>query len=95
MSDELNAVQLAKLLSTCLVVRGSQLSVVRRLASPHIVQIQTSLLSWITKKIAGYEKNKNKKGLKTAVAFFRVLLPLLNALPSADALKMYVFWGAV
>lgn len=86
--DEGNAVQLAKLLSTCLIVRGSQLSVLRRLSSPYIVQIHTNLLSWITKKIAGYERNANKKGLKKAIAFFRVLIPLLNALPSGDALKM-------
>lgn len=91
MPNEGNAVQLAKLLSTCLIVRGSQLSVLRRLSSPYIVQIQTNLLSWIAKKIAGYEKNKNKKGLKTAIVFFRVLVPLLNSLPSVDALKVYVF----
>jgi cohesin complex subunit SA-1/2 len=91
--NEGNAVQLAKLLSTCLVVRGSQLSILRRLSSPYIVQIQTNLITWITKKIAGYEKNKNKKGLKTAIAFFRVLIPLLNALPSPDALKVYVLCG--
>src|SRR5258706_13545387 len=52
-----------------------------------------NLLSWIMKKIAGYERNKNKKGLKTAITFFHVLIPLLNALPSADALKTYVSWS--
>lgn len=95
MPNEENAVQLAKLLSTCLVVRGSQLSILRRLPSRFVVQIQTNLLSWITKKITGYEKNNNKKGLKTAILFFRVLVPLLNALVGADALKMYlsIIWS--
>ena len=37
---------------------GSQLSVLCRLSSTYIVQIQATLLSWITKKIAGYEKSK-------------------------------------
>jgi len=86
--NESHTVQLAKLLSTCFVVRGSQLSILRRLPSQYIVQVQTNLLSWIIKRIAGYQKNNNKKGLKSAITFFRALIPLLNAVPSAEALKV-------
>jgi len=98
-SDEGNAVQLSKLLSTCLIVRGSQLSVLRRLPSQYIIQIQTNLLSWVAKRIAAYENNKNKKSLRQAIAFFKVLVPLLGAIQSRDALKMcdiqYFVWNAV
>ncbi|KAJ3515607.1 hypothetical protein NLJ89_g1655 [Agrocybe chaxingu] len=79
--DETNAVQLAKLLSTCFIVRGNQLSVLRRLDSD--------------KRIATYEKNKNKRGLKSAIALFRVLIPLLSAVPSRDALKIKAHMGQV
>jgi cohesin complex subunit SA-1/2 len=87
--DEGNAIQLSKLLSTCFIVRGSQLSVLRRLPSQYIIQIQTNLLSWIAKRIAAYENNKNKKSLKQAIGFFKVLVPLLGAIQSRDALKMW------
>lgn len=86
--DELNATQLAKLLATCFVVRGNQLSVIRRLPTQYIIQIQTNLLSWISKRLAGYAANENKKSFKSAIDFFRVLTPLLNAIDSRDALKM-------
>jgi cohesin complex subunit SA-1/2 len=79
---------LAKLLSTCFIVRGSQLSILRRLDNQYIVQIHTNLLSWIAKRIATYENNKNKKSLKSAIGFFRVLMPLLGAIQSRDALKV-------
>ncbi|KAF9559794.1 hypothetical protein CPC08DRAFT_666116 [Agrocybe pediades] len=87
-SDEANAVQLAKLISTAFVVRGSQLSVLRRLPTQNVIQIQTHLISWIGKRIMGYEANKNKKSLRLAIAFFKVLLPLLSTLHSRDALKI-------
>ena len=88
-SDDGNAIQLSKLLSTCFIVRGSQLSVLRRLPSQYIIQIQMNLLSWIAKRIAVYENNKNKKSLKQAIGFFKVLVPLLGAIQSRDALKMW------
>ncbi|KAF8153202.1 hypothetical protein B0H34DRAFT_800432 [Crassisporium funariophilum] len=86
--NEGNSVQLAKLLSTCFVVRGSQLSILRRLETQYIVKIHMNLLTWIGKRIAMYEKNKNKKALKNAIGFFRVLVPLLGAVQSRDALKI-------
>jgi hypothetical protein len=56
---------------TCLIVCGSQLSVLR----------PNSYKSAFV-KIARYERLKNKKGLKKAIAFFRVLIPSLNSSPS-------------
>ena len=90
--DESNAILLAKLLSSSFVIRGSQLSIVRRLDSQYIVQIHTQLLNWIGKKLAAYENSKNKKGLKTAVMFFKVMVPLFSIIQSRDALKMSVFF---
>lgn len=86
--DESNAIQLTKLLSSCFILRGSQLSIIRRLDSTYVVQIQTQLITWITRKLAGYISNKNKKQTKVALSFFKVLIPLINAVPSKDALKM-------
>ena len=83
-----NAVALAKVLSSCFIVRGSQLAVLRRLDTEHIIQIQINLLSWIIGRIAAYEKNKNKKGLRLAIGFFKVLVPLIGPIPTRDALKM-------
>lgn len=86
--DESDAVQLAKLLATCFVIRGSQLSIVRRLDGQFVVHVHNELLSWIVKRIAVYESNKNKKSLKSAISFFRVLTPLLGTIQSREALKM-------
>jgi len=80
---------LSKLLVSCFLIRGAQLSVVRRLESQFIVEIHVGLLTWIGKHLAVYEKNQNKKSRKIAAGFFRVLLPLLSV-ESNDALKMYV-----
>ncbi|EAU84056.2 cohesin subunit [Coprinopsis cinerea okayama7 len=86
--DEAEAVQLAKLLSQSFVLRGSQLTVLRRLDPQHIVAIHTNLLNWIAKRMSVYENNKNKKGMKTALSFFRVLVALATGLQSGDALKI-------
>lgn len=86
--DESNALLLAKLLSSSFAIRGSQLSIVRRLDSQYIVQIHTQLLNWIGKKLAAYENNKNKKGLKMAVMFFKVMVPLFSIIQSRDALRI-------
>ncbi|KAG6838364.1 hypothetical protein C0991_012293, partial [Blastosporella zonata] len=85
--DETNSVQLAKLLATCFAIRGSQLSIIRRLDSQYVVQVHAELVSWIVKRIAIYESNKNKKSIKLAVLFFKALVPLLGVISSRDALK--------
>jgi cohesin complex subunit SA-1/2 len=85
---ETQTVALAKQLASSFLIRGAQLSVVRRMDSQYIIQIQTSLLTWIGKRLAAYENNKNKKARKTAIVFFRVLIPMLATLDSRDALKM-------
>lgn len=83
---------LAKMLSKCLWIRGAQLSVVRRLDAQHMVNIHTTLLTWIGKRLAEYEKSKNKKGRNTAALFFKVLHPLAAPVESRDALKMCVLF---
>ena len=85
---ETHAVALAKQLVSSFLIRGAQLSVVRRIDSQYIVQIQTNLLTWLGKRLATYENNKNKKSRRTALLFFRVLIPMLATLDSRDALKM-------
>jgi cohesin complex subunit SA-1/2 len=83
-----HATELAKHLSSCFQIRGAHLAVLHRLDSEFIVHIHTMLLNWIGKRIAAYEKNKNKKGLKVAASFFRVLRNLLVAIDNHDALNM-------
>lgn len=86
--DETNTVQLAKHLAPTFLLRGAHLAVLKRLDSQYIVQIQTSLLSWIAKRIATYEGNSNKKSLRVAITFFKALTPLLATIQSRDAMKM-------
>ncbi|CCM03065.1 uncharacterized protein FIBRA_05185 [Fibroporia radiculosa] len=83
-----HTVALAKLLASCLVIRGAQLSIVRKLDGPHIVKIHTTALSWIGKKLVTYESSKNKKARNRAILFFKALLPLLSSVDSRDALTI-------
>jgi cohesin complex subunit SA-1/2 len=85
--DAAHTVLLAKLLVSCLQIRGAQLSIIRRLDNQCVVRIHTLLLTWIGKRLEMYEKNKNKKSRQIAILFFRVLLPLVTV-ESSDALKM-------
>jgi cohesin complex subunit SA-1/2 len=83
-----HVVTLAKQLGQSFIIRGAQLSIVKKLDSQYIVQTHTNLLTWIVKLIGTYEAAKNKKARKTAILFFRVLQPLLAAVDSRDALKI-------
>jgi cohesin complex subunit SA-1/2 len=86
--NESKSIALAKLFLGCFIVRGVQLSIVQRLDSPFVVQVHASLLTWIGKRLAFYEANKNKRALKTAALFFKVLMPLLGFIDGKDALRM-------
>ena len=82
------SVALAKLLATCFIIRGAQLSVVGKIDPKAVVNVHTTLLTWIGQYIATYEKNGNNKQRNIAAGFFKVLLPLLSNIESRDALKM-------
>lgn len=86
--SEDHTISLAKALSSALVVRGAQLSVVRRLESEYVVDIHSSSVSWVVKKIAQYEANGNKQSRNSALEFFKVLMPLLLSVNKADASAM-------
>lgn len=88
--SEDHSIALGKALSACILIRGAQLSVVRRLDSKYVVEIQTTSLGWVCKRLAAYESAKNKKTRTKCIKFFRVLLPLLSSLNQRDALAMYV-----
>lgn len=88
--DETHAVSLAKSLVPCLMMRGAQLAVVRKLEGQHVIAIHTQLLSWIAKRLGAYESNKNQRKKEFAILFFKVLQPLLAPLDNRDALAMYV-----
>ncbi|KAF8513560.1 hypothetical protein BU17DRAFT_95252 [Hysterangium stoloniferum] len=83
-----HAVALARALSACFIVRGAQLSVVKRLESEHVVDVQTRSISWIVKLLAGYVTLSNKKMTNKALLFFRVLQQLSASIESRDALKI-------
>ncbi|KAI0031520.1 hypothetical protein K488DRAFT_51948 [Vararia minispora EC-137] len=86
--DETQAVALAKYLVPCLMIRGAQLSIVRKLEAAHIASIQTNLLSWAVRRAGAFEAGKNKKGRNSALLFFRVLQPLLVAVEAREALRI-------
>ena len=86
-----HSIALAKALIPCLITRGAQLSVVRRLDSQFVIKIHMESLTWIGKRLTAAENAKNKKARNKAIMFFRVLLPLLSSIDSRDALAMWVF----
>lgn len=88
MQDESNAQQLAKLLASSFIIRGSHLAIIRRLDTKHILQIQMTLLTWVGKHLTTAQKNGNKKSMKKAISFFKVLTPLSAGIPNRDALTM-------
>ena len=87
-SNEDQCVSLSKLLASCLVIRGAQLSVVKRLDNQFVVSIHTTLISWICKRIASSEANGNKKARNKAILLFKALVPLLNSIDALDSLRM-------
>jgi cohesin complex subunit SA-1/2 len=87
-SSSSNSVALAKALAPAFVIRGAQLSINRRLDGQHVIDIHTVSISWIIKRIAGYESSGNKKKKADAIEFFRVLHTLLATIESRDATKM-------
>ncbi|KAF8624731.1 hypothetical protein AX17_007062 [Amanita inopinata Kibby_2008] len=89
--DDDNCVQLSKLLAGCFVLRGSQLSIIRRLEGHYVIRIHEILLGYVIKRLTAYEKNKNKKLFKTAMSFFRVMVPLLSKVKSKDALEIKTY----
>ncbi|KAF8607344.1 hypothetical protein BDV93DRAFT_488383 [Ceratobasidium sp. AG-I] len=86
--SDANTVSLAKALSAVLVIRGAQLSILRRLDTTQVAIVHTSCVSWIVKKIAGYETMGNKNARNRAVAFFKSLVPLLGTVESTDAIRI-------
>jgi cohesin complex subunit SA-1/2 len=82
------SIALAKLLATCFVIRGAQLSIVAKIDPKAVVNVHTTLLSWIGQYIATREKKESGKQRNVAASFFKVLLPLLSNIESRDALKM-------
>lgn len=88
--DETHSISLAKSLVPCLMMRGAQLAIVRKLESQYVVAVHTQLLGWVAKRLGAYESNKHQKKKEVAVLFFKVLQPLLVPLESRDALAMYL-----
>ena len=86
--DEAHSISLAKSLVPCLMMRGAQLAVVRKLEGQHVVSIHSRLLSWIAKRLGSYENNKKKRLRDLSILFFKALQPLLAPVEGRDALTM-------
>lgn len=86
-TDE-HTLALAKAVASCFVIRGAQLSIVRRLDSRYVIEAHTSLVTWICKRIAAYENAKNKKSRNRSIQFFKVLLSLCISVEKKDSLQM-------
>ena len=78
---------LAKLLAGAFLIRGAQLTVVRRIESQHVVNLHTASISWIWKRIAQYDSG-NRKARDRCIVFFKLLTPLLTAIDARDSLAM-------
>ncbi|KIJ37056.1 hypothetical protein M422DRAFT_61048 [Sphaerobolus stellatus SS14] len=83
-----HTVALARALTSCFVIRGAQLSVIKRLDGEHVVVVHLNSISWIVKKLAAYEATQNKKMIRRALHFFRALQQMLSTVESRDALKI-------
>ncbi|GAW03352.1 mitotic cohesin complex [Lentinula edodes] len=86
-NDDTKFAALGKLLSSCFILRGGQLTILRRLDVQLLVEIHTSLLSWIIKQI-GARPSSNSKDLKSLLSFFQGLVPLVSAVQNRDALRI-------
>ncbi|QRV98964.1 cohesin protein [Ceratobasidium sp. AG-Ba] len=86
--SDANTIALAKALQSAIVIRGAQLSIVRRLDTAQVASVHTTCISWIVKKISGFEAMGNKSARNRAVAFFRSLVWLLGTVESADAIRI-------
>ncbi|CAE6479177.1 unnamed protein product [Rhizoctonia solani] len=86
--SDANTIALAKALSAALVIRGAQLSVLRRLDTAQVATVHTTCISWIVKKISGYQTMGNKHARNRSVAFFKSLVHLLGTVESADAIRI-------
>ncbi|KAG9084641.1 hypothetical protein FRC07_013583, partial [Ceratobasidium sp. 392] len=86
--SDANTIALSKALQSAIVIRGAQLSVVRRLDTGQVASVHTTCISWIVKKISGFEAMGNKSARNRAVAFFKSLVWLLGTVESADAIRI-------
>ncbi|KAH9077661.1 hypothetical protein EDB83DRAFT_2548692 [Lactarius deliciosus] len=93
--DEAHSISLAKSLVPCLMMRGAQLAVVRKLDGQHVVSIHSRLLAWIAKRLGAYESNSNKRSRDLSVLFFKVLQPLLAPVDNRDALTIKAYMDQV
>jgi cohesin complex subunit SA-1/2 len=93
--DEEQTVTLAKQLATSFIIRGAQLSVVRRLDSRYVVRAHKELIREAVQRVSSLDKTTgakhkgtSKKRMSVAVGFFRAMVPLLKGMESRDALAM-------
>ncbi|KZT43430.1 hypothetical protein SISSUDRAFT_1040461 [Sistotremastrum suecicum HHB10207 ss-3] len=86
--DETHTLALAKILAGCFVIRGPQLSIIRRLDAKFVVDLHLTALSWVVKQIASYQTSSNKRMRNKTIIYFRVLIPFLATIKSQDALKI-------
>ncbi|KAH9167093.1 hypothetical protein EDB89DRAFT_2245915 [Lactarius sanguifluus] len=78
-TDEAHSISLAKSLVPCLMMRGAQLAVVRKLDGQHAVSIHSRLLAWIAKRLGAYESNSNKRSRDLSVLFFQGFTAFVGA----------------
>ncbi|KAF9078436.1 hypothetical protein BDP27DRAFT_1309581 [Rhodocollybia butyracea] len=76
--DETHLLALAKLISSCFLIRGSQLAVLRRLDAQHVLDNQAN----------GIRSSSGDPPHKVAIVFFQALVPLVATVQSRDALKI-------
>ncbi|KAH8829165.1 hypothetical protein DL96DRAFT_1814433 [Flagelloscypha sp. PMI_526] len=79
--------RLAKLLVTMFTLRGTHLTVLKRLSSAHIVEIHLKLTTWLAQRIHEYDKEDAHTLLKRTADLFKFLVALVNGLDTKDAVR--------
>lgn len=79
---------LCKLLVSHFTVRGTQLSVLKRLSSGHIAEIHIHLTDWLAEKLCASQEDEADRVFRRTTTFFRNLIPLVTGMDSKDALKV-------
>jgi cohesin complex subunit SA-1/2 len=79
---------LARLLASATIVRGPQLSILKRLPGDYHVKIHTNIIDYITEKMENYDKAGRKEQMTKAISLFKALSNILTGLDGRASLQV-------
>ncbi|SCV69509.1 BQ2448_2529 [Microbotryum intermedium] len=86
-SDE-QLVAVGRLLSTATAVRGAQLAIVRRLPAEELVDLHTTALRYVLRKVANLDQANKSTTRNRALSYFKALAHLLLGVEGRSALTL-------